>query len=68
MNIKELIQILKRHDENMNVVCTWETVITEIEDDCIYKAQDHLVIDADWNSYKNEFIEGTLKIKKELYD
>ena len=58
MTVRELIAALSKHaDANPRVIITWETTVHDIDEDEIYLSADgDLVIDADANSYKEDFM------------
>ena len=56
LSVGQLIEILKRYPPNMPVITTWESTIHGLQEDNIYESKEgNLYIDADYNSYKDEF-------------
>jgi hypothetical protein len=61
MKVSELIERLRDFDPNAEVITTWESTTHTIEPDSIYRAKGGMVvIDADANSYREEFESGVL--------
>ena len=55
MTVRELIEVLSKHDPDCRVVTTWESTIHDLDDDEVYLSADgDVVIDADANSYKEQ--------------
>ena len=56
MNVGELIEILSLYPQDMKVLITWESTTQALQKQNIYiSKEEHLVLDADGNSYKEEF-------------
>jgi len=59
MKVKGLIKLLQGHNQEVEILITWEGIFTDIEDDNIYIAKNgKVVIDADGNFYKKRIKQG----------
>ena len=70
MKVKDLIARLQEFDENLDIITTWEGITVEIDRDSIYLGNrtynrygkeptgDMVFIDADENSYKEDWQKG----------
>jgi hypothetical protein len=56
LTVEQLIECLKKYPKNMRCFFTWESVFRSIEEENIYVGKENiLLLDADFNEYKDEF-------------
>jgi len=70
MNVKELIEILKQKDENLEIVPTWEGITVPFNSVRIFEVSGFLIMDCNEylsESTKQEYISGESRVTPE-YD
>ena len=64
MQIKDLIDLLKKYDSSTLVRITWEGTLQDLDDDEVYLSKDGvLLLDCDGAAYKKNFQSGQLSGK-----
>ena len=62
MKVMELIEALNKYPQNLEVLITWESTFSDLDNEKIYQAKDGTVIlDADENFYKERIMSGELR-------
>jgi len=57
INVKDLIEILKKYPQDMKVITTWEDSHHVLKEENIYESKDgYLFFDCDDNFYKKDFM------------
>jgi len=57
INVKDLIEILKKYPQDMKVITTWEGIFHALKEENIYESKDgYLFFDCDDNFYKKDFM------------
>jgi hypothetical protein len=56
MTVGELIRILQKFPEDIQIACTWESTIRSIDAENIYESKfGCILIDSDFNYYKDSY-------------
>ncbi len=57
LNVKNLIEILKKYPQDMKIITTWEGIHNVLKEENIYESKEgYLFFDCDDNFYKEYFI------------